>query len=95
MEQVLVNKQIEDLVRGEYSAEEAKEIISNLILQKINFHNLKDFRSKERFGEADKNSIMRIEELKESRQHLLDVIDAAKKAGKTVKISSTIAIELI
>jgi len=95
MEQVLVNKQIEDLVRGEYSAEEAKEIISNLILQKINFHNLKDFSSKERFGEADKNSIMRIEELKESRQHLLDVIDAAKKAGKTVKISSTIAIELI
>ena len=95
MEQVLVNKQIEDLVRGEYSAEEAKEIISNLILQKINFHNLKVFSSKERFGEADKNSIMRIEELKESRQHLLDVIDAAKKAGKTVKISSTIAIELI
>jgi hypothetical protein len=95
MEQVLVNKQTEDLVRGEYSAEEAREIISNLIFQKINFHNLKDFSSKERFGEADKNSLTRIEELKESRQKMLDIIDAAQEAGKTVKINSNITLELI
>ena len=34
MEKVLVNKQTEDLVRGEYSAVEAREIVSNLISQK-------------------------------------------------------------
>lgn len=95
MEQVLVKKQTEDLVRGEYVAEEAREIISNLILQKINFHNLKDFSSRERSGKADEHSLQRIEELKESRQHILDVIEGAREAGKTVKINSTITIEVL
>jgi ERCC4-type nuclease len=95
MEQVLVNKHTEDLVRGEYSVEDAREIITNLIHQKINFHNLKDFSSKERFGEADANSLKRIEELKQSRKQILEIIDAAKEAGKTVKINSNITIELI
>ncbi|SMG40340.1 hypothetical protein SAMN05661096_02737 [Marivirga sericea] len=94
MEQVLVNKQTEALVRGEYSAEDAREIVSNLIIQKINFHNLKDFSSKERLGKVDENSIKRIEELKESREKMLAIIDAAKAAGKTVKINSTITLEL-
>jgi len=95
MEKVLVNKQTEDLVRGEYSAEEAKEIVSNLIMQKINFHNLRDFSSRERYGKADENSLKRIEELKESRQLMFEIIEAAKEDGKAVKINSSITIELI
>jgi histidinol phosphatase-like PHP family hydrolase len=95
MEKVLVNKQTEDLVRGEYSAEEAKEIVSNLIMQKINFHNLRDFSSRERYGKADEISLKRIEELKESRQLMFEIIEAAKEDGKAVKINSSITIELI
>ncbi|MGJ3236059.1 hypothetical protein [Marivirga sp.] len=95
MEKVLVNKQTEDLVRGEYSAVEAKEIVSNLISQKINFHNLRDFSSLERYGKRDENSLKRIEELKESRKSMLEIIDMAKEEGKTVKINSNITIELI
>jgi hypothetical protein len=95
MEKVLVNKQTEDLVRGEYSAVEAKEIVSNLISQKINFHNLRDFSSLERYGKRDENSLKRIEELKESRESMLEIIDMAKEEGKTVKINSNITIELI
>jgi histidinol phosphatase-like PHP family hydrolase len=95
MEKVLVNKQTEDLVRGEYSAVEAKEIVSNLISQKINFHNLRDFSYRERFGNADENSLKRIVELKESRKSMLEIIDVAKEEGKAVKINSNITIELI
>lgn len=95
MEKVLVNKQTEDLVRGEYSAVEAREIVSNLISQKINFHNLRDFSSYERYGKPDENSVKRIAELKESRKLMLEIIDAAKEEGKTVIINSNITIELI
>lgn len=95
MEKILVNKQTEDLVRGEYSAVEAREIVSNLISQKINFHNLVDFSSYERYGKPDENSVKRIAELKESRKSLLEIIEAAKKEGKTVKINSNITIELM
>jgi hypothetical protein len=95
MENILVKKQTEDLVRGEYSAVEAKEIVSNLISQKINFHNLRDFSSRERFGKADENSLKRIEELKKSREAMFELIAAAKEEGKTVKINSNITIELL
>lgn len=95
MEKLLVNKQTEDLVRGEYSAVEAREIVSNLISQKINFHNLRDFSSQERHGKSDENSLKRIEELKESRKSMLEIINMAKEEGKTVKINSNITIELI
>ncbi|WKV10543.1 hypothetical protein [Marivirga harenae] len=95
MEKVLVNKQTEVLVKGEYSAVEAKEIVSNLISQKINFHNLRDFSSHERYGKPDENSLKRIVELKESRKSLLEIIDAAKEEGKAVKINSNIIIELV
>ena len=95
MGKLVAKNQTEDLVRGEYSAGEAREIISNLIVQKINFHNLKNFSSKERFGETDQNSLQRIEELKKSKQRMLQMIDTAEEAGKSVKISSTITIELL
>ena len=95
MEKVLVNKQTEDLVRGEYSAIDAKEIVSNLTRQKINFYNLRNFISQERSGKPDEYSLNRIEELKESKQLLFELINVAKEQDKTIKINSTITIELI
>ncbi|WMN12965.1 hypothetical protein QYS49_35125 [Marivirga salinae] len=95
MEQVLINKQEKDLLRGEYSAEEAKEIISNFITQKINFHNMRNFRSQVRYEKPDENSLKRIEELKESRKSIMELINTAKEEGKMLKIDSTITIELI
>lgn len=95
MEQVVVNKQKKDLLRGKYSAEEAKEIISNFITQKINFHNMRNYSSQIRYERPDENSLIRIEELKESRKSLMELINTAKEEGRTLKIDSTITIELI
>lgn len=94
MENVLVNKQTKNIVTGEFSASEAKDIVSNLIIQKINFHNLRNFISQERFGKPDEDSLQRMEELKESRQHLFEIINSAREGGKTIKIESDITIEL-
>lgn len=95
MEQVLITKQKKDLLRGDYSAEEAKEIISNFITQKINFHNIRNYSSQVKYEKPDENSLKRIEELKESRKSIMELINAAKEEGRRLKIDSSITIELI
>ncbi|HET8861422.1 hypothetical protein [Marivirga sp.] len=95
MEKTLNKNQTEALMRGEYSASDAKEIIFNLIKQKINFHNFRNFSSQERFGKPDEESVQRMEELRKSREQMLELINTAKKEGKTVRLKSNISIELI
>jgi hypothetical protein len=83
------------LVKGTFSPEDAKEITSHLISEKINFHEKKSFSNKIRFGEIDENSQVRIKELNQSRTSINELIDQAREQGKTLKIESTITIELI
>ncbi|WP_086539703.1 hypothetical protein [Algoriphagus antarcticus] len=84
-----------DLVRGNFSPEDALEIINHLIAEKINFHEMRSFSSKIRFGEVDQNSEVRIKELKQSKASINVLISNAKEQGKTLKIESTISVELI
>lgn len=84
-----------DLIRGDFSAAEALEITNHIIAEKINFHEMKSFSTKIRFGEVDRNSALRIKELKECKAFLSVLIAEAKSTGKTVKIHATISVELI
>lgn len=85
----------QDLIKGDFSPEDAKEIINHLFYEKINFHGLKSFSNKERFGEVDHESDKRIIELKQSRYSLNEIIKTAKEQGKALKITSTVSIEII
>ncbi len=85
----------QDLIKGDFSPEDAKEIINHLFSEKINFHGVKSFSNKVRFGEVDHNSERRIIELKQSRASLNEMIKSAKEQGKTLKIESTVSIEII
>lgn len=49
-----------DFIKGDFSAEDAQEIISSLFTKKISFHELKSFSSQIRFGKADQDSLDRI-----------------------------------
>ena len=42
-----------NLIEGNFSGEEAKEILMNVFLAKIHYHELKNFSSQERFGKDD------------------------------------------
>lgn len=85
----------EVLIKGEFSPEEAKEIINHLFLEKINFHGVKSFSKKIRFGEEDNRSEERIIELKQSQAVLNKFIEAAREQGISVKIESSVSIELL
>ncbi|WP_245620831.1 hypothetical protein [Roseivirga seohaensis] len=90
----LLNKQFE-LVRGEFSPEDAQDILNHLITKKINFHKLKNFSHEIRYGKPDENSLKRINELKTAKAELIAWIDCAKMEEKNLQVNSSVSIELL
>ncbi len=94
METTPVAKQLFALIRGEFSTDDAQEILVNLINKKIKFHQLQDFSHQERFGQPDEKSANRIKELRKTQAAILVVIQKAKARGKSLRISSDIQLEI-
>lgn len=88
-----VNQQ--DLIKGDFTPENALEIINHLFGKKINFHERKNFSHEIRFGEVDQNSKERIKELKEGKASLFEILQEAKEKGKNLRIKSTVSVEII
>lgn len=82
------------LIEGVFSAEETKEILTNMFSSKINFHNIKNWSSRERFGKDDENSKKRIPELQNDLQKLQQILLNAKDGNKKFLISSEVNISL-
>lgn len=82
------------LIEGTFSNEEAKEILMNIFYTKINFHEVKNFSSIERFGEADANAQKRIPHLKQSVEKLTKFLAEANTSKKKIIINSEIIISI-
>ena len=83
------------LIDGNFSTKESREILINVFSSKIQFHQMNNFSSKERFGKEDKTAIKRIPQLKKSLEKLLKIIDSAEKKGEQVQIKSEVIISLV
>ena len=90
-----VKKGTYDLIKGEFSPADASEIVNDLFLKKINFHEVKSFSQLIRFDTNDPDTLQRISELKLSQKRAQELIAIAKKAGKSLRINSTVFIQLI
>lgn len=82
------------LIQGVFTPDEGKEIVMNAFIQKINFHQNKNFSSIERFGSEDVNAIKRIPELKISMDTFLELIETAKQSNQMLEITSDVIIKL-
>lgn len=80
------------LIEGVFTAEETKEILTNMFSSKINFHNIKNWSSRERFGKDDEISAKRIPELHHEMQKLQEIITDAKNRNKKLLINSEVNI---
>ena len=80
------------LIAGDFTPEEAKEILTHHFTTKINFHQTKNFSSLERFGSYDKSALKRIPELNESLAIINQLIENAKKNNETITIQSEVSI---
>lgn len=84
-----------DLIRGSFAPSEARDILLDLLNSKINFHNLKNWSSRERFGKPDPDSEQRLKHLQASRSKVNTLISKLINEGdeqKNVTLISTIEI---
>lgn len=80
------------LISGSFAPDEAKEILFDMLTSKINFHNLKSFSSLIRFNHPNLESESRINELRETREQLLALVQQAADDNLNLRIESTIKV---
>ena len=80
------------LINGQFSSEEAQEILMNILSSKIRFHEMKNFSSQERLGEPDKIAQKRIPELKEEMEKIKKLIAQTQSSNQQMNINSEINI---
>lgn len=88
----LIETESFNLIAGQFTEEEAKDIIMQVFLKKINFHERKDFSSLERYEKGDKKAQERILVLKREMERANEVIASSKAKNKILSISAEIKI---
>lgn len=83
-----------NLINGQFTSFEAKEILMDLYVKNINFNKLQNFSSQIRYGKEDDNALSRIEDLKESIHQITQIIDEANANNKKITIHSFIEVEI-
>jgi hypothetical protein len=83
-----------NLIDGTFKASETCELLSALFLNKVRFHNLKNFSHQERFGTPDIDAQKRIESLEATLENVLNFL---KKHGSEAafEIHADINIKLL
>lgn len=83
------------LIEGDFSFDEAKEILINMYSSKINFHTMQNLSSQERFGKDDEMAQKRIPLLRIEMKKLEDILLEAKAKNKKLIVNSEINISLV
>lgn len=85
-----------ELVRGEFTPSEARDILSSLIDVKVNFHKLQRLQRWEGQHNCDTGDLnSRIAELVLAEENGKEFIQSIREQGKQVKISGTLVFEII
>jgi len=82
-----------ELIKGQFTAEQAKKVLVDLVQSKVSFHGKEKLRSFERTGKIKTSSEQRINELKTMREEILQLIDKADEQETKLNIKSEIQIE--
>lgn len=82
-------------ITGEFSQEDARELLLNIISKKIQFHSVDSLSLWEKNATEDASAKKRLEELQISRSEVLQLLTSQNTQGKKIKINSTIEIEVL
>lgn len=83
-----------DLIDGQFTPEDARELLIDLFSRKTNFHEIKNFSANERFGKDDPVHINRIHALTNSMEQLNRLFQEVKGSDKKVVIRSVVSISV-
>lgn len=81
-----------DLIKGEFSAEEANIILSSIIGSKIKFNNRQIFGMEERNDGDPERYKTRLLELNAAQEKIARIIEEARKTDKKININAEIKI---
>lgn len=91
---LMKNTETLTIIDGNFTPDEAKEILSNMFSSKINFHNIKNWSSQERLGQDDAVAQKRIPALRNEMEKLEGILSEAKSKKKRLVVNSQIKITL-
>jgi hypothetical protein len=83
------------LIGGTLSADDAMEIIDDLYAKSINFYEIKSYSELIRYEVKEKATLEQIAGLKKAREEARKLLQEAKEAGKSLRVSSGISITII
>jgi len=97
MQDQLLMKKNETLtiIDENFTSDEAKDVIMNLFSSKLNYHQIKNWSSQEKFGKNDVIAQEKIPALKNEMKRFEEILLEAKANNKKLVISSEINIELL
>lgn len=81
------------LIDGHFTYQDAREVLVSLFLAKIQFHEIQNFSSQERFGKEDEMAVKRIPDLKKNLKSVLELVSQAAEGNKKMIVNSVINIE--
>ncbi len=82
------------IINGDFTSDEAKEVLMDLFRSKINFHTIKNWSTQERFGKDDLIAQERIPALTNDMKKLEEILIEAKNKNKRLVVNSDIYISL-
>lgn len=89
------NNETLTLIEGLFETEEAGQLLRNIYMTKIHFHEMRNFSHQERFGKEDSNALSRIKELKRNLEKALQFLQQADGQKKMTVITSEIQLSMM
>lgn len=89
------NKENLTLIKGSFSVDEAKEILTSIFSYKINFHKIRNLSSQVRYGTDNEIEKNRIPALKMEMEKLQLILAEAKAHNKKLMVNAEISIVLV
>lgn len=83
-----------NLIEGDFTPEDAGDFLMNLIADKIRFHEVRSFSTRERLGVEDPVSRKRIPELRKTMEELKQLIEDARREESILQIRADIIINV-
>ena len=90
----MIKTEVITLIDGDFDEKEAKEILVNIFSSKINFHQVKNFSSHEKYGKVDTHAEKRIIALKKGLERALEILLEAQKNNNRLTINTEVNITI-
>jgi hypothetical protein len=84
-----------ELINGDFSADDTRDLLLNIIANKIQYHAVKSIENWERNNLSDKKSNQRIEELQKSRVEILSMLNQSMENDSRFRIHAIIELEKV